>query len=228
MQPEQFPQFQPQQPQPEKPRRISKKSLVITLVSIGAVLLIAGGTLFALWLAQPKSSDTDKNTDPTVVVPDLSKDYGACSLLTKNEIAAEFSDAATDLQDGYNSGRLFYDSEVEAQYCSYDFTSDPANGTFKAEVTVYKSQADSDAIEVLLAEDTTKEEITFNNGSAFYSSDVDQLAPNSPEIEHFVLTFFEGARQYTFSINQPADTTTFDDASAQTVLVTLAGAANIE
>ncbi len=214
MQPESFPHLTPASQHP-------KRKLFLVIISVIGAMLVAAATVFILWLTQPKAVEPPKDTSSTIV-PDLSKDYGACQLLTKDTIKTALGSKAADLQDGSNSGRLHYSAGVEGQYCSYDFTNNPANGTFKAEVSVYQGSADAQAIMALLADDTTKESLSLTNGDGFYSSNVDKVSQDSPEVQHFVLTFFSQEKQYTLSINQPRETVTFDDTSAKAALVTLA------
>lgn len=213
--------MQPQQA-PSLDHRVRKRFLLI-FGSIMGVILFASATILVLWLVQPKETDTKKD-DPSIIVPDLSRDYGACQLLNKDTIKTSLGDIASDLKDGDNSGRLFYSEGVEAQYCSYDLASTPTAGNFKVEVSVYKNSSDAEEIKTLLADDTEKESIALTNDTGFYWSYSDKADQSSPDVQHFVVTWFSDEKQYTLSINQPVEEATIDDTQAKEYLTALANA----
>jgi len=203
---------------------MSKK--IIIIISIVAVIIITSGIFLALWLSQREATQAPV-PDATVVVPDHSEDYGACTLVTKDQITRALGSIADTLKDPYNSGKLFYSENVKAQYCSYDFTDKAEDGSFRAEVSVYSTEADAEATTNLLETDATLAIVPLDSGDGFYRSYTDQKDPDASPVKHFTLTFLTGASQYTLSINQLESGVTFDDTSATKALITLANEATI-
>lgn len=204
---------------------MSKK--IIIIISIAAVIIIASGIFLTLWFTQRETTQAPA-PDATVVVPDYSEDYGACTLVTKDQITSALGSVADTLKDAYDSGKLFYSENVKAQYCSYDFTDKAEDGNFRAEVSVYITEANADATEDLLKTDTTLTMIPLDSGDGFYRSYTDQKDPEAAPVKHFTLTFFADASQYTLSINQLESSVTFNDMSATKALITLANEATID
>jgi hypothetical protein len=195
---------------------MSKKAVII---SIAAVLLIAGGVATGLWVFRDVINPPVQNN--ANFEPDRSVDYGACRILTKDTIKAELGDVAKDLKDGFDSGKVFYSDGIESQYCSYDFASDTAAGNFKVEVIMKNTEAGIEEATQLLSDDDAFTEVSVGGATGFYRETTDQTLLDSPRVTHFTLTFFEGTTQYALSINLPEDSTTFDTESATQALTSL-------
>jgi hypothetical protein len=132
-QPTQFPSPTP----PSAPKR-SHKKLIIIIASIAALLLIGGGTVGVLLLFKGSNSPAKEETafdgsgpaDPDYVfTPDLSKDYGACTILQKNTIKLALGTVADNLDGPNNVGRVQVAKGDDSQVCSYGFTKSTAENT---------------------------------------------------------------------------------------------------
>lgn len=196
---------------------MSKKAIII---SIAAAVIIASGVAAGLWFFRDVVNAPSQNT--ANFEPDRSADYGACQLLTKDQIKRALGNVANDLRNGFDSGRVFYSEGLESQYCSYDFAADAAAGNFKAEVIMKNTEAGIDEATQLLQRDELVTEVSVDNAPAFYRQFTDQLQLDSPKITHFTVTFFDGTTQYTLSVNLPEGSTAMTDDLAQEALASLA------
>lgn len=197
------------------------KKIIIT--SIIAVIVVAGGVVGGLWfLNKPVESPVGKN-DPSVIVPDLSEDYGACKMLTNDQIKTALGTPADNLGDGVNSGRVFSQGNTKTQNCLYSLATEASKNNFKSEVAIYTDQAFFDTTKKALAEDKTMTPASVGSHQGFFYSNID----TESKIKQFTLMFLEGLNMYSLSITQPSDTTAFDDASAKSVLTILANEAKL-
>lgn len=211
------------------------KILLALVVIVVAAGLVFGG-LFVVSLLQPKAATPPATT--TARGPNLSKDYGACTLNSVEEIKTALGTAASSLEGPYNDGivassEIGYDVEglvSDSQACVYPFSS---GGTFDngfnagngltVDVTVYSNSGGPSAFIAAIQQAIQKgapiTSIPAISDSAFYTVNT---AASGPGATHsFRLQVFKGDHLTTYTLSQPAEATTFTAASAKTALVTL-------
>lgn len=195
---------------------MSKKIIILSII---AFIVVVAGVVGALWLINNNTSDkpTEK-VDPTVVVPDLTEDFGACNLLTNEQVASTLDVPVADLGEAYNSGRIFSQGGTKSQFCRYSLGSDAETNNFKSEVTVYPDQDSAGSSADAMAEDDTMSSVKLDTADGFFYKMSDELS----NVDKFNLTYFNDLNQYTLSITQPSDSTSFDSTSAKAALVSLA------
>ncbi|HRQ86933.1 MAG TPA: hypothetical protein PLY16_02375 [Candidatus Saccharibacteria bacterium] len=103
---------------------MSKRLLII--LSFAIPTAIAAAVVLVLWLVQPNTSSVpdDGNNQSTgqenVIIPDLSVNFGACDMTSKEFIQSAFSGNLPTLQDANDLGRVFSGSEaIETHLCAY-------------------------------------------------------------------------------------------------------------
>lgn len=144
--------------------KIDKNIIKWSLIAFG-VFIISAGVIVAIMLLVVKPSEPNKpadnntNNDSTALVPDTSKDFGACNLVDKTLIQSSFGSTADNLQGPNNMGLVYIGGSGgsgsnavsdQTQKCVYSFTtggtmdnSFNASNGFSVEVYHYGSQADA-------------------------------------------------------------------------------------
>lgn len=199
---------------------MSKKAIIISII---AVVVVAGVAVAALWWFNNQTKAPIVSNDPNqteTIVPDLSKDYGACDLLTKDTIKSAIGGSADNLGDGFNSGRIYAQNGAESQYCRYPFDeSNEANSNFTVEIYIFKDQADLDYILASYKDDKTVKPVTgLGENAVSHESDLTDLGRHQ-----FSVVFYKGLNQYTLTITQPISSSNFTADTAIRSLTTLAG-----
>lgn len=197
----------------------------VIIISITAVVVVAGLAVAALSFFR---QDTNKAAAPSgAAIPltaDTSKDFGACELVQKDDIAFAFGDVASSLQGPDNVG-LISDNKGQAQMCVYSFipggnieTSFNANNGFSVEVYEFSDQAGlDDELDVISAlPGVTAVE---NLGESALHRTID--GEGQLNTKH-LLYVYKGLKKYTFAVSQPADAVTITPASARSALETIA------
>jgi len=204
------------------------------IISAAAVIVIAGLVVVGLLVFGKKSDTTTKDTKP-VLVADTSKDFGACTLLTKEKLKSALGSPASKLQgpDNMGLGRVSGNASSnvkgdQSQRCIYSFVSGGtidnafnADNGFAVEVYVHKDQASVTAYQAI--KNPIAVEVTGIGDAAEY------LSSNTADekLIRSTLVVFVGLRHYSFTISQPADAATFTSETAKAALETIANAAKL-
>lgn len=212
------------------------------LISLGIVLVATGlmiGILLAIRQAQPQpepqeSSQTEPDTTKTIA--DLSKDYGACTLLDVEFIKTTLGEVANNIQEAQNMGIVGennvgpgVDNVVsDSQTCAYPFINDGniengfnnSNG-LNVQVTLYKNNDDAIAISTQIRESGLAESIDDLGDSAFYTYADGEKGLSVPT-NTFKLQVFKDQKLISLTLRQPVETSMFDTETGRDVLVKLA------
>jgi hypothetical protein len=202
---------------------MSKKAIIISLI---AMLVVAGGVVGALVLYKNPLASTF-GTDPSVpLAADTSKDYGACTLLDNATILSALGVSSADLYGPNNMGRIYSHLGDESQTCVYSFVPGGTidNGfhienSLSVEVYVYKNQSTKD--KVVIDPNYTPAVVTGVADSATFAG----IKSDDPSASQYVLKAVSGLKTYTFTLTKPTDGNTFTDSSARTALETIAKSA---
>jgi len=209
-----------------------KKILISTGAVIGAMAITLGILLFVQQSTAP--AEDVPSPDSSVFVPDLSKDYGACSVLEQASISSVLGEPANNLQPANNIGIIeesqagegAQDIVADSQTCVYAFTPGGVaeNGfnitnAFVVQKSTYSSlEGASTIIEQIKADPSSQPESSGNN--TFYTPNTAAQGPDA--IYTFELQVFNGTERTVYSIRQPAEAATFTVESARTALLALA------
>ena len=216
----------------EQQTSLRKRILISLAILIGVAGLVFGG-LYAYRALQPEPAVVDTATKKTT--PDLSKDYGACTILNKETVKSALGTAGENLQDPQNNGIVGgkkvgdgMDNLVfDAQGCVYAFVS---GGTFEngfhsdnglnVAVTQYTNESGPATFIEAIRGEPLIEEIPDLGDDAFYSSNTTANGP-TPQYS-FKLQVFKDKTLYEYTIHQPGKEATFTADTAKTALVTIA------
>lgn len=217
------------------------KKIALVGISIVSVIVVAGIVVAALmfFVGDSKKEDTANVTpdtsvknDPTKSDPskqeqygdiDLSKDLGACLVVTKTDIVAGLGDAVPSTADGKNRGYALDSAGSGLQSCIYAFSDDNAiNNRFSVTVMEFKTDALLAASKDVF-NDTQKVEVA-TNAAYFLATSVPESA-QTPAQNDYSIFVYKDKKLYQFTISRPADVDTFTAATAQTALVAIVSAA---
>lgn len=216
------------------------KKILITAGTIIGIAAISIGAVFAL-----QSMNTAEPETPEVVVQqefkaDISKDYGACTLLEKDFIKQVLGSVADNLQGPDNYG-VFTSTEVvadgqelttESQSCMYGFEpggtfENGYNGTNGITITItnYASEADTRLATDEVRSNDLAEGVSEIGPDAFY---IATLAPKEiggtgiGATDTYEIKTFSDKSVTRYLITQPKDSKTFTTESAKAILLNLA------
>lgn len=212
-----------------------KKIIISVIIAIAA----AGITFGALYYIKSTQTTPVENTPDAAtskkLVFDLSKDYGACTLLDAASIKTALGSIADNLQAPINAGitpdSYFGDGVEEivsdSQTCTYAFapgsktdeTLSAANG-FIVRQTVYTNTDGPKALIEQVSQNPIAIAVESLGDAAFYMPDTSAEGPDATE--SFTLLVFNKNKSTTYSIIQPSEGSTLTADSAKTALLTLA------
>lgn len=208
-----------------------KKLLLFAGILLASTALTVGILYFV------RQGQTD-STPPAQSILDLSKDYGACSLLDLSFVKSTLASAASDLQEPENMGIVNdkpIGDDVEAvvadsQICTYAFIPggtiengfNASNG-LTIQVTKYTNESGPLALIEQAEGITDNTEIIGLGDAAFYTSNT--VSQEMGSTYSFRLQVFDGDQSFEYTIRQPAETATFTTESGQAALVKLATSA---
>lgn len=200
-------------------------------------MAITLGILFLVQLSTAPVEDAP-SADSSVFVPDLSKDYGACSALEQASIRLVLGEPANNLQPAVNIGIIeepqvgesSQDIVADSQTCVYAFEPGGVaeNGfnitnAFVVRKTTYANLEGARAvIEQIKSDPSSLPELPGDN--TFYTPNTAAQGPDA--IYSFELQVFNGAGRTVYSIRQPAEAATFTAESARVALLAIAKLAN--
>jgi hypothetical protein len=204
---------------------MSKNAVIISII---AVLVIAGGVVGGLYLFKYKPGDAAYDpTGPakagTVLVADTSKDFNATTLLSKDAVKSALGAVAVNLEGPNNLGIVNAGEGGESQTAVYPFISGGTidnsynvTNAFSLEVFQHKDKASVDSL-ISVKQDTAVD-VTGLGDSAWF---IDNNTAGTPTTSYSLIVV-SGTKHYTFKISQPAEETTFTLESAKTALTTIA------
>lgn len=214
------------------------------LISLGVVIVVTGlmiGGLLILKQIQQQPDSDNNGQQPAVVddkktVADLSKDYGACTILDVSFIKSTLGEIANNLRGPNNMGVVGEKSVGEgvetivqdAQACGFPFVAggeiengfNVPNG-LTVQVTVYENSEQAGALSQQISGSGIAEGIDGLGDSAFYTYSDDERGLGAPT-NTFKLQVFKANRLFVLTLRQPADVATFDSITAKEALVKLA------
>lgn len=201
---------------------MNKKVIIISII---AVILIAGGVVAFLFFTK-QSSNFDPTGPPVAVVPlaaDLSRDLKACTTVSKADVQSALGATAGSLQGPDNMGLISTKSGEQSQVCVFAFVTggtinDSFNigNAFSIEVFEHKDQASVD-------KDKTAKSVATVSGigdaAYFFNTSTETTVRHE-------LKVYSGLKHYTFTLAQPADQSAFSDSTARAALEAIATSAN--
>lgn len=213
---------------------MSKKAIIISIISI---IVVAGGVVGILLFVKAQQTAAPSVDNATTLKADLSKDYGACTILDKNFVKSTLGEPANDLQGPDNVGRIYSPNGDESQLCVYSFIGggtidnafNQANG-FSTEVYVFKDEANKTAYKEVV--DLTKGAVKGVGDAATFTYVTQDTAasPGSPVFKQTKATLkvYSALKIYTYTITQPTESSSFDEQSAKDALLTIAKSVTYE
>lgn len=213
------------------------KKILLSLGIVVAVAVIVVGVLFVINQAQPQQMTNGDEADATTktTVPDLSKDYGACNVVTMVTVKEALGTVANTLQEPQNMG-IVGDSNIgpgvenlvsDSQLCAYAFASGGtfengfnSNNAFSIQVTRYSNEGGPTAFITQIRNSGIVEEVPDISQNAFYSANTVSQGPGATYT--YKLQVFNNNELVVYTIRQPADASTFTAETAKTALTALA------
>lgn len=178
-------------------------------MSFAIPIVIAAVVVLILWLVQPNTSDVPNegnnqtSEQDNSFVPDLSIDFGACDMTSKEFIQSAFSGNLPSLQEAEDLGKVFSGSEgLETHLCAY-YLGNEQELTHSVNIVViaYTDEAMHDAEKSAIYADATPVN-GIADTAAYYSSEV----PDEDEgaVVQQSLRVDRGNRAYVITLSQPA------------------------
>ena len=203
---------------------MSKKQSGFTAIEIIIVIAVIGVIGIVGWLVIGRKSTKNTNTTDTkqVAKDDNNKDSGSCFGVSKETIKSLLGTPAANLQGPSDTGVVNISKGDVAQTCVYPFAAGATvTNSFTIDRGTYANQANLDASQKYsITEGSSVEGL---GDSASYAA-TDAAISNSRD---FVLTVRQDLKIYKFGISQPQDALTYNDASAQRILIQIAQAATL-
>ena len=198
---------------------MSKKAIIIGIVT---VLVVAVGTTAVLYFIKNNTSSDTSSTAVPETVPDVSANYGACNLVTKDAIRSNLGIESNALFDGFDTGKGNIGGGDTSQDCVFGFnkkvtqiSADMFMDSFYTTIHVYADQAQK------TAGDSVYEEADIIPGigdkAAFFEKSSELL-----DYTNFEVRVNKDLRYFSFSIRQSKDSTLFTAATAKSKLAELA------
>jgi hypothetical protein len=204
---------------------MNKKVIIISIIG---VVVIAGLAVAALVYFRQSSYDpTGQAANDLPLTADLSKDFGACTMIEKSLISDTLG--VDSLQGPDNIGLVHQKNDIDSQQCVYSFVdggnienSFNASNGFSIQVQKHANQASvDDSAAMLVADDASITVAGIGDQAAFVvrSGEGSAFTKNT-------LSVFSGSTRYDFAISQPTDVVTFIASDAQAKLELLARSFN--
>ena len=200
---------------------MSKKQSGFTAIEVIIVIAVIGVIGLVGWLVIGRKSTKNTSTTDTkqVAKDDNKKDSGSCFGVSKETIKSLLGTPAANLQGPSDTGVV---DISKGQTCVYPFAAGATvTNSFTIDRGTYANQANLDASQKYsITEGSSVEGL---GDSASYAA-TDAAISNSRD---FVLTVRQDLKIYKFGISQPQDALTYNDASAQRILIQIALAATV-
>jgi hypothetical protein len=200
-----------------------RSAIILSIVGVIVVAVIAVTTLLIIKSIVKKGPDVATIVNKNAVLkPDVSQNFGACTLLSKTTIESALGSVASTLHGPDNEGVGTIGSGDTAQTCVYPFLSDGSFATngfnldnsFNVLVYEYKNSSNKTSDRERIGSVSVS---GLGDKAAYVTTMGDSNNPNS-----FSLTVYSGLKYFTYTINQPTASTTFSSDSAKSALVTIA------
>ena len=183
---------------------------LIIILSFAIPIVIAAVVVLILWLVQPNTSDVPNegnnqtSEQDNSFVPDLSIDFGACDMTSKEFIQSAFSGNLPSLQDAHDLGKVFSGSAgVQTHICAYYLDNDQVlTNSVNIVVMSYDNTENHDSEKSSIYADATP--VAGISDSAVYYSiespdeDEDTIVQQSIRVDR-------GDRAYVITLSQPAE-----------------------
>lgn len=198
----------------------------LILISFAVVIGIAGLVVGVLLITGSKDPVPVTQQESEVKLSaDGSRDYGACTFVSKDVIKSAIGEPAAKLQGPDTVGLALLASGDQVQVCAYSFIE---GGTVENQFNV----ADGFSIEVFIHKDVesqTAYSSLYDTGTEVISGVGDKATYKSEVFTDGHVTYqlivYSGLRHYTFVINQSIDLKKFTKDSAKQMLLTIAKSA---
>jgi prepilin-type N-terminal cleavage/methylation domain-containing protein len=200
-----------------------KQQSGFSAVEVLIVLAVVGVIGAVGWMVLGKNNEPDSgnNTENATTQP-VATESGTCFGVSKATIKSLLGAPAANLQDLSDTGVKDIGKGDKAQTCVYPFAPGATStNSFTIDLGTYANQANLDASQQYIPSNGASVEGL--GDSATYEAK-DAAISNSRD---FVLTIRQDLKIYKFGISQPQDALTYNDASAQRVLIQIAQAATL-
>ena len=212
---------------------LNKRKLVI--ISIAAVIVVAAIVTTVLFLTMHRavapSVTTASKSDPAKAdpskqeaqtTPDLSKDLGACTAVTKATVVTALGTKVKTVGDADNRGYAGSSAKGDAgsQTCVFALSSaNTLNNRYSTTVTQFSTTDSQKVSEEAYVAMTKLDGI----GTSAYFEAVDTTASAGTTALHaYNVYIFSGSKLYTLTLTQPTDLDAFTSTTAQAALTTIA------
>ena len=207
----------------------------LIIISIAIVIVIAALVTALLVVTTqhkvtPAVATTIKN-DPakdnpanqeSLITPDLSKDLGACTAISKDTITSALGSKVESVGNSVNLG--YAGSAAKggdgSQTCVFPFSSANAlNNRYSTTVTLF---ATADSKKAAQSAYSAMTKIDGIGDAAYFETVNTEASAGTAALHAYNAYVFSGGKLYTLTISQPTDSDTFTSTSAQEALTTIA------
>lgn len=204
----------------------NKKSTLV-IASIIGVVLIAAAVVTTLVVVRGGQNQVAELTEEELIqpenqrqqlVPDTSKDFGACSVIDMDQVKETLGVTAAEMSGPVNLGIVNLAEGGQAQICSYPFgENSKGNNEFVVEITAFTDEAVKDLY--ANADDPRYVEVEGIAERAYYFHH-DPI--EGAYADNYNLYVFKGMNMYRFTISLPVGTAAFTPDTAREALTTIA------
>lgn len=199
----------------------------LILISFAVVIGIAGLAVGVLLITGPKDPlPVTQQESEIKLSADGSRDYGACTFISKDLVKSTIGEPAAKLQGPDTVGLALLANGDQVQVCAYSFIE---GGTLENQFNV----ADGFSVEVFIHKDVeslTAYSTLHDPGAEIVSGVGDKATYKSETFTDgrvsYRLIVYSNLKHYTFVINQPVDLKKFTKDGARAMLTTIAKSAN--
>jgi prepilin-type N-terminal cleavage/methylation domain-containing protein len=200
---------------------MKKQQPGFTVIEIVLVLAAVGVIAAIGWVAYSRSNKLDKNSGAANTQA-ATAESGSCFGVSKATIKSILGAPAASLQDLSDTKVQDIGKGDTARTCVYTFAPGAtATNSFTIDLGTYASQANLDESQKYVTSNGASVE-GLGDSATYEAKDA-----TISESRDFVLTIRQDLKIYKFGISQPLNALTYNDASAQRVLIQIAEAATL-
>lgn len=220
------------------------KKVPLLIISIAAIAVVAGSVVGVLALTngfgvvsteseasqtpdkdskdnKPEYADPSKQESQTT--PDLSKDLGACTILSRESIVAATQQRVATVGAAVNRGYASESDGDGSQGCTYAFSDvDALNDRLGVTVTTFST---NERLAASKSAYTNEEKVDGIGDAAYFMSVSTESSAGTPAQNSYSLSIFKGSKLYVITIAQPTDSDAFTRSTAREAIVEIASTA---
>ena len=219
------------------------KKIPLILISIAGVVVVAGGVVAGLTAFVGNDSKTAETSNATKPVnndlvetdpakqelnttPDLSKDLGACTTVTKASVVSAIGSSVVLVGEPTNRGYGKEGVGTGSQSCTFALSDkDAINDRLSVSVTVFEND---ETLAVSKQAYVDAEKIQNIGEVAYFQTNSTPASSVTPAQNDYSIAVFKGMKLYAFTIAQPAEDDAFTSASAKIALTSISTSAKLE